>query len=84
LNFDEWPLNSGNNSYALPTNWGDDLAEHGSETVLALSSFSLLDHSQKELPEEEMASIVGIVISDELNLTARYIGTLRYSMDEVF
>ena len=49
-----------------------DSNDHGKDDVLALSSFSLLDHSQRELPEEELHSMVGIVIAEQIEMAVRW------------
>src|SRR5688572_28450459 len=42
------------------------------EAVLALSSFSLLDHSQKAMPEEELHSLLDIAVAEDLDLAVRW------------
>lgn len=52
--------------------------EEEPDALLALSSFSLFDHSMKELEEDELHSIVGLIIAEDLDLPTRQAGeTMR-------
>nr|CAD2181418.1 unnamed protein product [Meloidogyne enterolobii] len=69
----QWSFHSFSSTYANDSQSKQigEAQEEEETQQLALSGFSLLDNSVKDLPEEEICSIIELIVADDLEIGAR-------------
>uniref|UniRef100_A0A915MFR0 Uncharacterized protein n=1 Tax=Meloidogyne javanica TaxID=6303 RepID=A0A915MFR0_MELJA len=69
----QWSFHSFSSTYANDSQSKQigEAQEEEETQQLALSGFSLLDNSVKDLPEDEICSIIELIVADDLEIGAR-------------